>query len=138
EDDGCELLGERKLNQANLEEDDTEKELIEIVIPVGSTVIEQPVRDLDLAKKYHAVIFSIRRKDDISYSNLNDVRLRARDIILLKGYSTSFERLEYDQDCITIKKQDLKDYNEGKMVASVALLIGVIIVSVMGLLLIVT
>src|SRR5699024_4782289 len=108
EDYGCELLGERKLNQANLEEDDTEKELIEIVIPVGSTVIGQPVRDLDLAKKYHAVIFSIRRKEDISYSNLNDVRLRAGDIILLKGYSTSFEKLEYDQDFITIKKKDLK------------------------------
>jgi len=134
EDYGCELLGERKLNQANLEEDDTEKELIEIVIPVGSTVIGQPVRDLDLAKKYHAVIFSIRRKEDISYSNLNDVRLRAGDIILLKGYSTSFEKLEYDQDFITIKKKDLKDYNKGKMVASLAVLIGVIIVSVMGLL----
>src|SRR5699024_2963620 len=62
------------------------------------------------------------------------VRLRAGDIILLKGYSTSFEKLEYDQDFITIKKKDLKDYNKGKMVASLAVLIGVIIVSVMGLL----
>src|SRR5690625_6653898 len=36
---GCELVGERKLNQANLEEDDTEKELIEIIIHIGSNVI---------------------------------------------------------------------------------------------------
>jgi len=134
EDYGCELLGESKLNQADLEEDDSEKELIEIVIPVGSTVIGKPVRELDLSTKYHSVIFSIRRKEDISYSNLNDVRLRAGDIILLKGDSTSFERLEHDQDFITIKKKDLKDFNKGKMIASLAVLIGVIIVSVIGLL----
>src|SRR5699024_12814682 len=35
---------------------------------------------------------------------------------------------------ITIKKKDLKDFNKGKMIASLAVLIGVIIVSVIGLL----
>src|SRR5699024_7505801 len=44
------------------------------------------------------------------------------------------ERLEHDQDFITIKKKDLKDFNKGKMIASLAVLIGVIIVSVIGLL----
>src|SRR5699024_10802387 len=43
-------------------------------------------------------------------------------------------RLEHDQDFITIKKKDLKDFNKGKMIASLAVLIGVIIVSVIGLL----
>lgn len=134
EDYHCELFGEEKLEQEDIEEKKSEKELIEIVIPIGSTVIGKRVRDLEFARKYRAILFSIRRKETLNYSNLEGIKLRAGDILLLKGDSTSFEELEHDQDFITIKKKALKDYNIGKMIASLSVLVGVITVSVIGLL----
>lgn len=134
EDYHCELFGEEKLEQEDIEEEKSEKELIEIVIPIGSTVIGKRVRDLEFARKYRAILFSIRRKETLNYSNLEGIKLRAGDILLLKGDSTSFEELDHDQDFITIKKKALNDYNIGKMITSLSVLIGVITVSVIGLL----
>lgn len=134
EEYGCQLAGENRLNQANIEEDESEKELIEIVIPIGSTVIGKSVRELGFSKKYRSIIFSIRRKEDINFKNLSNIKLRAGDILLLKGDSTSFEDLEHDYDFITIKKKDFKNYHKGKMIASLSILLGVILLAVIGVL----
>lgn len=127
-----ELLREHRLGQKDIEEDRSEKELIEIIIPIGSNSIGKSLNDLDFSKKFNSILFSIRRQRDINYENMNDIKLRAGDTLLLKGDRSSFEALKEDQNFIVVRKVDIKDYDKRKMVASLGILLAVIAVTVAG------
>lgn len=129
-----ELLRENRLRQKDIEEDESEKELIEIIIPIGSNAIGKSLNDLDFSKKYRSILFSIRRRRDINYENMNNIILRAGDTLLLKGDSSSFDSLRDDRNFIVVRKRDIKDYDKTKMIASLSILIGVIALAVIGFL----
>lgn len=126
-----ELLRENKLRKQDIEENESEKELIEIIIPNGSNAIGKSLNELDFSDKYNSILFSIRRKKDIDHENIDDIKLRAGDTLLLKGDSSSFDALKDDQNFIVIRKIDIRDYDKTKMIASLSILMGVIALTVM-------
>lgn len=129
-----ELLRENRLGQKDIEEGRSEKELIEIIIPIGSSAIGKSLNDLDFSKKFNSILFSIRRRRDINLENMNYINLRAGDTLLLKGDRSSFDALKEDQNFIVVRKLDIKDYDRKKMVASLGILLGVIAITVAGFL----
>ncbi len=133
EEYGVELLREDRLRQKDIEEEESEKELIEIIIPIGSRVIGKPLEDLDFSRRYNSILFSIRRRN-IRHKDMKDKILKAGDVLLLKGDSSSVDQLKKDKNFMVIRKTDIKDYDKTKMIASLGILIGVIVVTMMGLL----
>lgn len=134
EEYGVELLREDRLRQRDIEEDESEKELIEVIIPIGSAVIGRELDDLDFSKRYNSILFSIRRRRNVSYRDMKSKVLKAGDVLLLKGDRSSFDALSEDQNFIVVRKTDIKDYDKKKMIASLSILIGVIVVTIIGFL----
>lgn len=57
EEYGVELSREDRLRQKDIEEDESEKELIEIIILIGPNVIGKPLKDIDFSKRYNSILF---------------------------------------------------------------------------------
>lgn len=45
------------MRQKDIEEDESEKELIEIIILIGPNVIGKPLKDIDFSKRYNSILF---------------------------------------------------------------------------------
>ncbi|MDN6195810.1 MAG: SLC13 family permease [Atopostipes suicloacalis] len=131
---GLQALGENRLDQKSIEEENSEKELIEIIIPIGSRVIGQTLNDLDFTQKHHAILFSIRRRENLSYENLDELTLRAGDSLLLKGDQSSLKRLKDDQNYVVVRNTDPDQYDRKKMYGSLGILLGVIALTIIDFL----
>ncbi|MDN6731655.1 MAG: anion permease, partial [Atopostipes suicloacalis] len=131
---GVKALGEDRLNQESIEEEESEKELIEIIIPIGSRIIGQSLNDLDFIEKHHAILFSIRRRENLSYENLNELTLRAGDSLLLKGDQSSLKKLKEDQNYVVVRNTDTDQYDRTKMYSSLGILLGVIALTILDFL----
>ena len=131
---GLEALGENRLNQKAIEEEDSEKEFIEIIIPIGSIVIGKSLDELNFTEEHHAILFSIRRRENLSYENIDQITLRAGDTLLLKGDQSSLEKLKADQNFVVIKNKDSDQYDRKKMYSSLGILLGVILLTMIGFL----
>lgn len=131
---GLEALGENLLEQSAIEEEESEKEFIEIIIPIGSIVIGKSLDELNFTEEHHAILFSIRRRENLSYENLDQITLRAGDTLLLKGDQSSLEKLKADQNFVVIKNKDSDQYDRKKMYSSLGILLGVILLTMIDFL----
>lgn len=131
---GLTVLGEDRLSQAEIEETESEKELIEIIIPIGSTAIGKSLNELNFPEKYHSVLFSVRRRQDFNYEGVSDLTLRAGDTLLLKGDESSLKSLQEDYNFMVVRKTDISRFDRRKMVASLAILLGAIALTVFDIL----
>lgn len=128
------VLGEDQLSQESIEEEDSDKELIEIIIPIGSNAIGQSLNELNFIEKYHAILFSMRRREDLTYDKIDDLTLEAGDNLLLKGDRSSLKMLKEDQDYVVVRNTETDQYDRKKMYYSLAILLAVIGLTVIDLL----
>lgn len=127
-------LGEERLKQRSIEEEDSEKELIEVIIPIGSKSIGKSLNELNFIENYHAILFSIRRRENLTYDNINNLTLRAGDSLLLKGDRSSLKRLKEDQNYVVVRNTDTDQYDRKKMYSSLGILLTVIFLTIIDFL----
>lgn len=79
-------------------------EVVEIVISHNSALINQPVKEINFRKRYHAAILAIRRNGEKYTGIIGNIKLKAGDALLLLSGSDFHERSEYSQDFYEISK----------------------------------
>ncbi len=79
-------------------------DVVEIVISHNSTLISKMVKDINFRSKYDSVLLAIHRNGERITGKLEEIKLKAGDVILLLAGDDFNTRSQYDMDFYLISK----------------------------------
>lgn len=102
-----------------------------VVAPHRSTAGER-IMDLTLGRRYGVRVLGAHRHRHIPGSDLESVKLRPADKLLLEGPPDSFDALTEDADLISVSRSSGRPYRRGKAPLALFALMAVVVLSALG------
>ncbi|WP_408951757.1 SLC13 family permease [Lysobacter sp. Hz 25] len=93
DDGGLDLNAIARFGDSVTGHGDGEPQLVQAVVAPGSEFIGRSVRELDFARRFHAVIAGLWRRQGAVAPRLSDARLREGDLLVLWGRPSRFAEL---------------------------------------------
>jgi di/tricarboxylate transporter len=106
--------------------------LLEVVVAPNAKLARKTVREVDFKGHYGAVPLAIRRRGTFLRSQLSDVMLRFGDDILLETRKDRIGHFKRSFDFILLQEIDKPVYDRRKLILSVAITAGVVLVASLG------
>ena len=133
EDKDLEVIPDSRVTKENLEEKNVGKELLEVIIPQGSSVEGKTLGEMNFFKRFEALLFAIRRGDRVKRESIDDLVLKAGDVMLLFGSLNTIDLLRNNNDFIIVRNLDTEGYKRSKMIISTAIMVGVILLAALDI-----
>ncbi|WP_422486561.1 SLC13 family permease [Gudongella sp. DL1XJH-153] len=132
--DGVRLLAEVKAEEKAMEISNDWDKYIEVVVLPASIVEGQTLDHLGFFKDYQALAFAVRRGNKLIHKSISEIKLKAGDRILLLGSSNTYKMISKSKNLIVIAEVESDDVNYSKIILTLSILAGVIVLAVMGIL----
>ncbi len=111
------------------------EEIVELVIPDNSYLENQTIKESNFLERYNASLLAIREGGELTHQKLNDVKLKAGNVLLLLVTESTLERLRKNNNfIIEEKKLETPDYNYKNMAISIGIVTSVIILGALNIL----
>jgi len=124
-DEGFNLVGgPRTEDDLHAAEDDPS--LLELVVPARSALVGETLRTSSFRQRYDANVLAFRSRGEVVREQLENIRIRAGDTLLIQALPDSVERLSDNPDFILAHEPDEPNYRTGKIPHAIAIIIGVI------------
>lgn len=105
-------------------------ELMELVIPANSMLEGKKLKEVDLLKKYNAGVLAIRHRGKESFSDLEDISLRAGDIILIQTNKKGSELIRHEENAQNTHFHSMRSESLGRVNKRKLIIVGSTILSV--------
>ena len=120
------------------EDEDNGEVLFEALITPNSNLIDQKIKDVNFERYYNAVPLAVRKSGLLGQQKMMDHKIKFGDILLMDGVPGR-DRFYSRHDWVTIQKIAKKNiekhlYQRDKLVMSVLILMGVILLAVSNIL----
>lgn len=129
EERGVEILPEVKFSDLEAELSSGEEKVAEVLILYNSNLIGSTLKDLRFRQRYNATVLAIKRGQEIVRERLGKTSLKFGDLLLVQGPKESFLGLQTSRDLLVIDQRDVESLRQDKAVISLAIIIGVVLVS---------
>nr|WP_262896844.1 SLC13 family permease [Fulvivirga sediminis] len=121
------------------EEDEKQTLWFEALITPNSNLLDQKIKDISFLRYYKAVPLAVRRSGFISHQKMMDHKLKSGDILLMEAAMDYEDSLYSHQDWVTIQRMARESiekhlYRRDKLVMSVFILMGIILLAVSNIL----
>jgi di/tricarboxylate transporter len=105
--------------------------LVEVLLPSGSALASDCLRDLRFRQRYNLTVLALRRGNAVLRERLGRAQLREGDVLLLQGPKDAIRGLQANNDLVVLEQleKDLPTVNR----KWVALLIGALVILLPGL-----
>ncbi|MEX2595584.1 MAG: SLC13 family permease [Salibacteraceae bacterium] len=123
-----------------LEDDDAEgrSAFVELVIPTNSTMEGKTLREVDFRRRFRSAPLAIRHREEVLHDRLQDVRLRAGDVILVEMKTHFLEQWRTNREqslpFIILSEQGIQSFDKKRFWIVISVLLGVILTASTGLL----
>lgn len=99
---------------------------VEVLLPAGSTLAGDCLRDLRFRQRYNVTVLALRRGNAVLRERLGRAQLREGDVLLLQGPKDAIRGLQANNDLVVLEQleKDLPTVSR----KGVALLIGVLVI----------
>lgn len=131
---GIDILPNINVSKNYLERNTTDQKLIELVIPHGSKYEGQNLKDMDFIKKYRSTLLAIRHSGKIAHMDMENMTLKAGDIILLLIDKDTMKRLQNNRNFLIISEIDNTEYRKSKIPTAIGIIFSVILLSAFNIL----
>jgi len=111
-----------------------EESIAEVLILSNSNLIGSTLKDIRFRQRYNATVLAIRRGEELVRERLGKVNLRFGDVLLLQGPKESFLGLQTSRDLLFIGDRDLETLRRDKAGIAVAIGLGVVLATALGIL----
>lgn len=119
---------------ADFSEEDTEAaQLVEVVIPSGSSQVGRPLGDLPLIKSMGARVLALRRRSEVFHDRLEDLPLASGDTLLIQAPEGTIDQVHQSYDFLVMRSNVGDAYRYDKIPVAVVILIGVVATAAVGL-----
>ena len=107
-----------------------EIQLVEVLIPPNSSLIDKTLQDSDFFRRYKHPILAIQRRGKTLKERLADIKLNSGDTLLLHGHKDDILRLMNSADVILTN--DLSDFHfrKNKAITAVLVMLTIVVLSV--------
>ena len=112
--------------------DPTKNEVLNMVIPHGSHYIGKKIEDLDLRKKYGALIVGIRKGALRITKRLEKIKLNLGDLILLKTTKEDARKIKNDRNLMLVEKIET-NYRKDKKLTAILIVVGAVLFAALGI-----
>lgn len=106
-----------------------DEKIAEVLILSNSRLVGSTLRDLRFRQRYNATVLALRRGEELVRSRLGRVPLRFGDLLLVQGPKESFLGLQTTRELLVLEEKDVENLRPEKAWISLAIILGVIIVS---------
>ena len=100
--------------------------MVEVLLPSGSSLAGDCLRDLRFRQRYNATVLALRRGNEVLRESLGRAQLREGDVLLLQGPKDAIRGLQANNDLVVLEllEKDLPTVSRKR----VALLIGALVI----------
>ena len=109
-----------------------EAELVEAVVAPGSTLDGRSLKQARFRDRYGLTALAIRHRGQVMRSDLEELRLRAGDVLLFEVDAHHLEQLRDDKTFVLVSQARLPVFRRSRMLAAVAIVAGVIMAATTG------
>ncbi len=104
--------------------------MVEVLLPSGSTLAGDCLRDLRFRQRYNVTVLALRRGNEVLRERLGRAQLREGDVLLLQGPKDAIRGLQANNDLVVLEQleKDLPTVSRKR----VALLIAVLVIALPG------
>lgn len=104
--------------------------MVEVLLPSGSTLAGDCLRDLRFRQRYNVTVLALRRGNEVLRERLGRAQLREGDVLLLQGPKDAIRGLQANNDLVVLEQleKDLPTVSRKR----VALLIAVLVILLPG------
>jgi len=132
--DGIRLWSQKRVSTEQLEEAEKGQTVIETVIPTGSFLEGQTLQNVNFMDRYDATVMAIRRGEELTHTRMDEIEIRAGDVLLLLVTESTLNRLRDNRNFIVAEELHEEGFRRSKMPISLTLFGGVILAAATGLL----
>ncbi len=113
--DGIRLWSRDRVTEEQLEEPVKGQTMIETVIPSGSFLEGQNLKDVNFVERYDATVLAVRRGEELTHSRMDELTIHAGDVLLLMATETTLNRLRENQNFIVAEEIRKEQYEQSKI-----------------------
>ncbi len=103
--------------------------IAEVIVPAGSPLIGQSLRELRFAQRYNAMVLAIRRGEALLRDRLGQVELRLGDALLLQAPGAALKALQVSGDLLLAERAVAPTDRRDRLPWAVALTLAVMVLS---------
>lgn len=107
--------------------------LVEIVLPFGSFLEGQTLEEVNFLENYECDVLAIRQGEELTHKRMGNIPLKPGNVLLLTTGEDTIERLKKDRNFIVSSEFDSKGYRPSKVITSLAILAGVILLAALNI-----
>ena len=107
--------------------------LVEIVLTYGSFLEGQTLEEVNFLEKYDCTILAIRQGEELTHKRMGNIILKAGDVLLLTAGKKTIARLRKNRNFIVSSELDDTEYLPSKVVTSLAILAGVVLLAALNI-----
>lgn len=120
---GLKTLPEMILNDQTIEYSLTGENLIEVVIPINSFLVNKTLAEINFVDRYQCSVLALRRGEELTHQQLLYYRFQPGDLILLLATSRTADRLQKNSNFIVNQKYNPQLFDKKKMIISISILL---------------
>ncbi|MFW6308577.1 MAG: SLC13 family permease [bacterium] len=130
-----EIIPKTKITQNQLEDKEEDSQnLVELVIPHGSFLEGQTLKEVNFLERYNSSILAIRQGEELAHKRMENITLKAGDVLLLTAGEKTVERLRKNRNFIVSSELGSENYRSSKIIYSLIILTSVILLATFNIL----
>ena len=101
------------------------QQMVEVLLPSGSTLAGDCLRDLRFRQRYNVTVLALRRGNEVLRERLGRVQLRDGDVLLLQGPKDAIRGLQANNDLVVLEQleKDLPTVSRKRVALLIAALV---------------
>ncbi|WP_313693319.1 SLC13 family permease [Halorarum halobium] len=130
--EGLDLVPEATVDEDELEAAEGPKNLVEVVIAPGSSLVGDSLATASFRQRYDATVLALRRGRELIRQRMDEVPLRVGDTLLVQASVESLERLDANRNFIVAQEIEQHDYRESRTSVAVGIVGAVVALAALG------
>ncbi|WP_336329632.1 MULTISPECIES: SLC13 family permease [unclassified Haloarcula] len=124
--EGLDVIPEVEVGEAELEAANERKNLVEVVVAPGSSLIGETLVSTSFRQRYDATVLALRHGQELYRQRMDHVKLRIGDTLLVQATPDSIDRLNRNNDFIVAQEVERPDFRRSKIPVAVGIVAAVV------------
>lgn len=129
--EGYSVKGNKRMKKA--EDKFKSFHLFEVIIPFGSSLSENSLKEINFRRQYNCSVIAIRQRGEMKYDKLTHTALKEGDMLLIHGQQEDINNLESQHLIVRLSEYVKKKTNYKKAIPAILIGIGVVLIAALNL-----
>ncbi|WP_121302151.1 SLC13 family permease [Haloarcula quadrata] len=124
--EGLDIIPDVEVDDAELETANERKNLVEVVVAPGSSLIGETLVSTNFRQRYDATVLALRHGQELYRQRMDHVTLRIGDTLLVQATPESIDRLNRNNDFIVAQEVARPDFRRSKIPVAIGIVAAVV------------